>query len=279
MELKGKRNIVLAGVARSGSTLTCYLLNKLANTVALHEPIFDPGVLEHYALSDKLQFISQFFERQRHSLLTDGVAASKSAGGKVPDNPRGDFDPLTRKRKRVLDGTQLVVDKVLDEDLNLIIKQPGLFSGMLSELVDHYPCYATIRNPLSVLLSWNTVNMQVSLGRAPAAELCDPSLKSSLDSESDRYRRQLMLLSWYFAQYRDNLPDENIIRYEKVIESNGGVLSVMVPEARGLNFPLQSKNNNPIYNQELKDRLLRLLLNSRGAYWDFYSPKDLVDLA
>ena len=33
------RNIVLTGPGRSGTTLTCFLLNKLPDTVALSEPI------------------------------------------------------------------------------------------------------------------------------------------------------------------------------------------------------------------------------------------------
>lgn len=33
------RNIVLTGPGRSGTTLTCYLLNMLPDTVALSEPI------------------------------------------------------------------------------------------------------------------------------------------------------------------------------------------------------------------------------------------------
>ena len=37
-----ERNIVITGPGRSGTTLTCHLLNKLPNTVALSEPI-NPG--------------------------------------------------------------------------------------------------------------------------------------------------------------------------------------------------------------------------------------------
>ncbi len=32
-------NIILTGIPRSGTTLICYLLNKIPNTVALHEPM------------------------------------------------------------------------------------------------------------------------------------------------------------------------------------------------------------------------------------------------
>lgn len=269
-------NIILAGVARSGSTLACHLLNKVTNTVALHEPILNPRVLESYSSSDKLRFIGDFFEQQRSSLLTDGRAISKSAGGKIPDNPRGEFDPDTGLRKHMLDSQHVVVEKTLTDSLTLIIKQPGLFSGMLPELVECYPCYATIRNPLSVLLSWNTVNMEVSSGRAPAAELCDPQLKRSLDDENDLYRRQLILLSWYFSRYRDSLPDEHIVRYESVIKSGGKALEIVVPEACELDEKLKSKNNNEIYNDELRAYLASLLKKSSGAYWEYYDPKEIL---
>jgi len=37
-------DIILTGIARSGTTLTCFLLNKLPQAVALHEPM-DPSQL------------------------------------------------------------------------------------------------------------------------------------------------------------------------------------------------------------------------------------------
>ena len=35
----GRRDVVLTGPPRSGTTLACHMLNKLPGTVALHEPI------------------------------------------------------------------------------------------------------------------------------------------------------------------------------------------------------------------------------------------------
>ena len=44
-QMQAERNIVLTGLGRSGTTLTCHLLNKLPDTVALAEPIA-PGKFE-----------------------------------------------------------------------------------------------------------------------------------------------------------------------------------------------------------------------------------------
>ncbi|HSK99870.1 MAG TPA: hypothetical protein VK869_06000, partial [Rubrobacteraceae bacterium] len=53
------RNIVITGPGRSGTTLTCFLLNKLPNTVALSEPI-SPGkyadrMPDHEAVVDGIE--------------------------------------------------------------------------------------------------------------------------------------------------------------------------------------------------------------------------------
>jgi hypothetical protein len=74
---RNRQDIVLTGPGRSGTTLACYLLNKLPNTVG----------------------------------------------------------------------------KELRPDFQLIIKQPRLFTALLPTLAKQFPCYAVVRNPLSVMAS------------------------------------------------------------------------------------------------------------------------------
>jgi hypothetical protein len=271
-----KKNIILAGVARSGSTLACYLLNKVANTVALHEPI-DPSFVSSLS-TNALDYISAFYEEQRYSLLVNGVAQSKSQKGSVPDNPMGDLDIKIGKRVRVLDGSQITVTKDLQNDFSLIIKQPGLFTGMLSVLHNHFPCYATIRNPLAILRSWNTVDMAVTDGHAPAAEQCDSVLKAALAEEVDVFKRQIILLSWYYEQFFYYINPENIIRYEEVIASKGKVLACVSPLASQLNEKLDNRNDNDLYDESIKHQLSEHLLDSNGFYWQYYSKNDVTDL-
>ena len=268
------RNIILAGVPRSGSTLTCHLLNKIPNTVALHEPI-EPGLVPVASEAEMLAYIEAFFAQQRTSVINRGSAKSRSMAGKVPDNHIGTFDKKTGKREFLLDGNEINIDNISDNDFLLLIKQPGLFAGMLHFLSSHFVCFATIRNPLAVLRSWNSVDMAVTDGHAPAAEQYDATLKATLAEEKDVFQRQLILLSWYFEQFQKYLPGEHIIRYEDVIKTGGKNLSCITTKAKTLSEKLETRNNNPLYDESLKSELKELLLDSDGHYWDFYSKEGL----
>ena len=60
-------NIVLTGIPRSGTTLTCHLLNKVPNVVALFEPMLWGGVSDptnHRTICDS---IDRFFQQTRES--------------------------------------------------------------------------------------------------------------------------------------------------------------------------------------------------------------------
>ena len=275
--MKSKNDVILAGVARSGSTLACYLLNKTPDAIALLEPIEPKEVI---TLSDDkvITFLNHFFTEQRESIKINRFAKSKSTKGQVPDNLMGDVDKKTGKRKNILDGKSIEIKKKLNNNFSLIIKQPGMFTGMLGLLKHHFPCYATIRNPLSVLQSWNTVDMAVTNGHAPAAEECDPSLKELLANESDVYNRQILLLSWYFEQFHNHLANENIIRYEEVINSGGKNLACITSSARQLEENLVSKNKNSLYDPELKKELAKRLLASNGYFWCYYDKEDVLQL-
>jgi len=81
-----------------------------------------------------------------------------------------------------------------------------------------------------------------------------------------------------FERYQQALPPENVIRYEDICETNGRALSVIVPAAAGLDEPLENKNKNPLYK---RDKILRYgerMLQSEGAYWDFYTRESVEEI-
>lgn len=81
--------IVLTGIPRSGTTLSCHLLNRLPPCVALLEPMQVPPLIQAPFLAGYLSLIADFFAEQRASLLRSGEAVSFAAAGQVPDNPFG----------------------------------------------------------------------------------------------------------------------------------------------------------------------------------------------
>jgi hypothetical protein len=263
-----EHNILITGTPRSGTTLTCHLLNKLPQTVALHEPMrgadFQPP--EEVAAS-----VERFCESQRRSILDRGLAISKHEDGVVPANPVGTGRSESGLRKRLVAKGEIVIDKDVTPDFVLAVKHCGAFTAALDRLVGSFPVYAVVRNPLATLASWTTVEFAVRQGHVPNAERMDPDLRARLASFDDDLERQISLLDWFHERIRRYLPDEAIIRYESIVESGGKALAVAHPSAATLSEPLQSQNTSGLYDHDGMHRLGERLLRSDGAYWQSYT--------
>jgi len=276
------KNIVLTGPGRSGTTLTCFLLNKLPNAVALSEPIA-PG---KYAdrMPDReavVDGIEDFYRDMRKMALGQGLVVSKHVGGMVPDNTKGMKDGV---RQRIAEKGKIPVGKELEPDFYLAIKQPGLFTALLPVLAKRFSCFAIVRNPLAIVASTST--LQNKRRKNPAAKRAkrryDPELGSRLEENkregADRVGQRLLRLHYTFERYQQVLPENHILRYEDICSSHGKALEVIVPTARELDEPLENKNLNPLYPRDKTLRFGERLLESEGAYWNFYSREDAEEI-
>ena len=272
-----KRNILLTGIQRSGTTLVCHLLNKVQNTIALHEPLPVVKMARKMAVVDFLAEVDGFFRQSRQTLLSKGVAQSRGVQGRVPDNPFSEsYSNETGLRRCMAGDTEdIVFHKDIRADMFLIVKHTAAFTALIGSLVKSFSVYAIIRNPLSVLLSWQTCDMQVNRGRMPAAEMLSEKFRDMILSEGDRLTRQIKIIHWFFQSYQEYLPQDQILRYEQIIASKGSCLSVIVPDAQRLNEPLLSKNTNPLYPAGLYRELGDALLASEGAAWRFYDKAEV----
>ena len=171
--------MLITGTPRSGTTLTCHLLNKLPDTVALHEPM-RVKAFESLGRDEIVEEIGRFCDEQRSSLRRRGRAISKNVDGVVPDNPIGEGRSEDGLRKRLVSKGEIVVDKPLSADFMLVIKHNSAFTAVLESLVGRFPVYGVIRNPLATLASWSSVEFSASSGYARAAERLDPELKARL---------------------------------------------------------------------------------------------------
>lgn len=277
VSLTGPKTVLLTGLPRSGTTLVCNLLTSLQNVVALNEPM---KVKELSDMTTEQQFdaIDQFVAENRYSLLNYGVTTSKHIEGRIPDNTFKNIVSDEGLRVSIVEHGQIKLDKVLTEDFVLAIKHNAAFAFLLNKLVLKYNCYGIIRNPLAVLSSWQTVNLNIHNGHIPVGEAFDADLREALNRMEDTFSRQLYILNWFFTKFDQNLPPERIIRYENVISSNGRCLEVITPEANSIQASLKSLNRNPVYKQDQFTKIADRLLKSEGTYWKFYSREDVLCL-
>jgi hypothetical protein len=271
-----RRDIILTGLPRSGTTLTCHLLNQLPDTLALHEPmnVDFPREATHEEVCDE---VGRFFRDTRSRALSSRTVQTKHIEGRLPVNPISDHYAAEGLRPALATRGEVRIDKDLGADFLLVIKHPAAFTALLETLLGRYPCYAVMRNPLSVLVSWNTIAVPVQQGHAPAAERLDAELTRALAGIEDRIGRQLHLLSWFYEKYDRLLPRESILRYEDTVATGGVSLSAITPLAARLTESLESKNANKVYDDALMRTLGERLLGADGAFWKFYS-RESVEL-
>lgn len=266
------RDIILTGPPRSGTTLACHLLNKLPDTIALHEPMNlslfpnkEQGIVSVHA----------FFGEMRSSLLNGGRALSKVTAEGIPDNPF----PQTEggRRESIVSKEWVTFDKPLTSDFTLVIKHNAHFTYLLPQLADRYDCAAIIRNPVSVIASWNTIQAPVARGVVHVLRTLDPGLYAELESIPDILDRQVRLLDSLFSCYRDE-HRLKIIRYEEMVDSGGRSLAAIVPEARLLEEPLGSRNRSKLYEPQLIENIKERLLAYGGAYLHYYSETQILEV-
>ncbi|MCI0465872.1 MAG: sulfotransferase [Beijerinckiaceae bacterium] len=268
-------NIILTGLPRSGTTLVCHLLNKVPNAVALHEPM-QPNRLKRLPAEELVGSVAAFFESQRRRVLQEGKATSKASKGGVPPNPLGDAE-FGGQRQKFIDGMEILVSNVDRQDFCLYIKHPSFFTACLPLLAPRMECFAVIRNPLSVLLSWRNAGMAVTNGRVPAAEAFDPDLSRLLDAQPDILRRQLHLIDYFFRRFADYLPGR-VVRYEDVIVTGGRALARVCAAAESLDEPLSSRNTRAVGKDAHAHKIANMLLEDDNACWSFYRREDVENL-
>src|SRR4051812_47992993 len=273
------RTVLITGTPRSGTTLLCSLLNKLPDTVALHEPmnVWDfPNCRDAGAVADAIQ---GFCSESRTTLRDHGYAMSKHVGGEIPDNVAADKVNSRGTRLRHTEHGRVVVDKKLTENFTLALKHPVAFSALLQTLSQRFECFAIIRNPLATLASWNSLAwLNVGKGHAPIGEKLDPEFRRKLADEPDVIERQLLILEWFYDRFRHSLPDKAMIKYEDLIASRGRELGKFFSAASGFDENLSSKNVNKYYDRDVMLDLGQRLLRREGPIWHFYSKRDVENL-
>lgn len=274
-----ERNVILTGIARSGTTLACALLNRLPQVVALHEPMSPRRLAWLWSRRAVVDRIEAFFATQRKSILDHGKASSRSRDGRIPDNPYADEPGPDGRRRSVVKEGVVRFDKPLDAGFRLVVKHPSCFTALLDVLVERFPCVAIIRNPLAVLLSWQSTEGPWNHGRQPAAEAFDRSFSRRLKAEPDRLTRQLRMLEWSFSQYATYLPAAAVLRYEDIVASGGAALAVIDPAAAGLAESLLDRNDNPLYKRVDVAFFARLLLEQEGPWLAWYTRDAITELA
>ena len=273
------RNLIITGIPRSGSTLTCSLLNRLPDVVALNETMNVGDLLTLPDAPSRVQAIAEYFSETRWTIDRTGKAPQLHVAGSEGNMFLSDASTGRKSAKR---GSALApVGKVLPTGYWLALKHLNAFAALLPELRQHFDCFALVRNPLATLASWHTLDHPMGRGHMPVAEALDERLAERLTSIEHSRERRLALLDWYYRRFTDSLAPERIQRYEDIMATNGGCLSEVLPSASDLpgllREPLEGRNESLLYGAavEAKADANALLEDHSHACWQVYEPAEV----
>ncbi len=266
---RDSETILLSGIPRSGTTLCCHLLNRFENTIALHEPI-DPGSFSRDKL-EAIEIVRSFVFDTRAQILSVGSAPSKQRDGHIPDNPVARVDG---NRIETVSVGKVSFNKPLTENFRMVVKHNALFTALGEELRAHFRLFALVRNPLSILASWRSVELPVGEGRLPMGERFSSELSRALSSEGDLLNRQLMILTWFFDSYR-KLQPELLLTYEELVETDAEILSRVTPYPMSESIAVDAQLKNSGCSQKEIEHLSSVLLTRPEIYEGFYSEGDI----
>ncbi|MBD1389795.1 sulfotransferase [Neiella sp. HB171785] len=213
--------LLLTGIPRSGTTLSCKLLNERSDVVALHEPINPQLIATDASAQQAVDYIRSRIDFFDQSIVSGTPFSHGDKGGLGVDNPVGQTVRDGVRAVRSVRG-EIQLPARPSKSFSLVVKQNALFTALLPQLLKHYQVVTIVRNPIDVLLSWMTVDLPVNTGHIPAGERFAPELASELAAESDVLQRQLIIYQWFSEQFATH--DVPTVRYEDLIETSGTAL-------------------------------------------------------
>lgn len=275
-ELVGE-NVLLTGIPRSGTTLLTALLDYPPSSVAIGEPqgmgSWQSGfAADHIGFVKKLKEYSlQIRERiyQKQS-FKDRIAVDANPLTNYVDNTAGG------RTKRYVIANRKV--ESVESRFTLVLKAPVIFTAVLPAIVSDgsYKVIAIIRNPISTILSWNSVDFPISKGRLPAGEGYWADLYNVASADCSIIEKQARIWELFARRYSQYQNKIILLRYEDVVHNFEEVSSVIgIPLRR---VEVENMNTNPIYDyslkEKIKDALIRYSPTSQLLYPQF---KSIID--
>lgn len=267
--------VLLTGVIRSGTTLSCALLNELPNVLVLDEPLH-LKVIQTLDERAFLPYVKEQFSLYRTQALEEKTAYSGQLDQQLSQHYAEEKNDKGL-RPSLISYQTIPVEKELTPDFTLVVKHHVVFLKHLAALMPTYPIYGLVRNPLAVLLSMHTL-ATLHHGYYQHQEQFLPNLITSIRQEKTKTARLIKLLDFFFERNLPLLRAGQSLYYEELVCHAGSVLGQLVPAARQHEKSLRNYNTNPYLNQEETLFIGEQLLQSQGAYWSFYSKDDVREL-
>jgi hypothetical protein len=226
-------DLILTGLPRSGTTLAAAIIDRAPDALCLSEPESHVELMTRAAdAEDFVARLGQEFDTVRRTIL---------AGGSVLDRRHADGAPVTNYfadpaadgRRETAFTIRGIARPGLSADFVLGVKHNALYAAVLPEIIrsERFRVVAMVRDPVALLMSWQSLDLPISRGRLPAGERFWPELAALGKAELDLIDKQARiadLLFSRFAQWSDRIA---VIPYEIFVTDPARLLTAAAVRA------------------------------------------------
>lgn len=212
-----RRDVVVTGIPRAGTTLAAALIDSLSDSVCLNEPAWQTAKIFPAPADFAKWLAGDFILTRRKLLLGEPVPDRRAPGGGAITNYYAagggkmetlfDLAPFTRAG--------------LSRDFTLAIKHNGPYLAVLKQLIELgcFTVIAVIRHPLEVIASWRRLDLPISRGRMPGAAPYWPRLAKLAAQNMDLLEKQVRLYDLMCERLYAQQTHLTLIRYEELVQN------------------------------------------------------------
>lgn len=267
------KNNLITGIPRSGTSLISSLIANNTQSVVFSEPNWLKAVRDKS--DDCSQFVNNFITKiinLKHDILNGHPIRLKydKKNLSIPSN----YYQRNEHGELIVDKNE--VDVVFDTSFAnrpFFIKANAQFTSCIKSLIksNQFNIYCIVRNPISCIMSWRSLNIPVSHGKMKVAEKYSSSFHHKINGAKSLLDKQSAIIDWYFEVYSNFSDHVSIIRYEDLIVDTGTVLNKIL-KSNPKHIP-QLKSNNHSSNYQLDEvkSIQNALKKTEGYYKKFYS--------
>jgi hypothetical protein len=267
-----KKNIIITGIPRSGTTLVTALIDSMPDSVALNEPRWQYDWVDKNkatsAAEDFAKWLVGDFEVTRQHLIK-GIPVQErrmTDGSAVTNYYRPDPE-----KKKVGETFSLIpfTRDGLSNNCTLAIKHNGLYLGALKQIIDTgaFTIIAIVRHPLGVISSWNNVPIPLGQGKMPGAILLWDQMRTLTQSNMDLLEKQVRMYDLVCKRLYNLREHIHIVKYEELVANKEMLASIVGKKA---NLPLNTIKKRDVSFYENNTQVIEEKLRQVGQYYKMF---------
>ncbi|WHY78260.1 sulfotransferase [Neobacillus sp. WH10] len=254
-----KKDVIMTGIPRGGTTLSAALLDSLKNAVCLSEPRWQSKWFKNIKDVNRVtECVMNDYKNIRRRIIENKP---------IMDTRNEDGTPLTNYYSKRRYGRRVSVRKhgaftfeIENENFLLGMKHNEHYTGILPQLLetDVFSIIAIVRHPVPTILSWKSLNLYISNGRMPYAEPFWKELREITCSSDKSLLTFVKIYDLFCQRYLSFSNEIHLLKYEDIIKN-----PQVFEELTGLTYKnkveLSNRNQSKNYNFALADDIKNLI--------------------